>query len=266
MNKKYDINSIFELHSKFFSDKEISEKLNIKIDAVIRIRCKLGLKANNYNERYKYTNEELNIIIGTLLGDSCIRYVHSRCTYPSLTFTHCKEQEEWFIWKCKKLKNLISSYKDYVKKSFFTKENVTVFQCTGKNMKCLVNIRDDFYVNNIKIIPIEFIKENFNELSLYCLYMDDGSYDIKTNSYIINSQCFEKNDLINFISFIKEKFNLNFNIKSDNCLYLRHISNDNFEKLLLKFNECKSMEYKIGACRRKIPLNGVNPEVDDLPC
>lgn len=100
-----------------------------------------------------------------------------------------------------------------------------------------------------KIIPIEFIKDKFNELSLYCLFMDDGSYDISSNSFIINTQCFSKDNLLEFCDFLKEKFNLFFNIKSDNCLYLRHISNEIFKDIISKNNECNSMNYKFDSHR-----------------
>ena len=66
-------------------------------------------------------------------------------------------------------------------------------------MKCLVELRNIFYPNNIKIIPMKYIFNNFTELSMYYLMMDDGSYDISNNSYIINLQCFSKDNLKSII-------------------------------------------------------------------
>ena len=34
-------------------------------------------------------------------------------------------------------------------------------------MACLTEIRNIFYPNNIKILPIEFLKEHFTEESIY---------------------------------------------------------------------------------------------------
>lgn len=111
---------------------------------------------------------------------------------------------------------------------------------------CLKTFRDNFYVNNKKIIPIPVIKKYFTKISLYYMFMDDGSYDINSNSYILNTQCFEKENLLDFCKILKEKFNLEFNIKSDNTLYLKHVSNDIMYSILSEINECKSMNYKCG--------------------
>ena len=92
--------------------------------------------------------------------------------------------------------------------------------------------------------------------------MDDGSYDISSNSYIINTQCFSRENLEKFTYLLYSKFGLDFNIKSDNCLYLKHSSNELMYKILTSVNECKSMDYKCGS-RRKTPLNGETPEKDN---
>ena len=62
---------------------------------------------------------------------------------------------------------------------------------------------------------------------------------------------------------MKEKFNLEFSIKLDNSLYLKHCSNSIFIDILEKHNECESMKYKFNACHRKTPLNGETPEKDN---
>lgn len=126
-----------------------------------------------------------------------------------------------------------------------TGETTQRYIFTGSNMACLVPIRECFYPNNIKVIPIDFLEKHFTELSLYCLYMDDGSYDKTHNSYIINTQCFTREDLENFTKLLYNKFGLEFNIKVDHCLYLKHKSNDILKNILLRYNECSDMLYKI---------------------
>lgn len=261
-NNIYDYDQIRELHSKGLTDKEISEIIGAKPNAFAKVRKRLGLEPNKPRETYELKGKELEILVGTLLGDSCIRYVHEKCKYPSLTFTHCMKQEEWFLWKYKNLNQLLSSYNVYNKTNYWTGDDKKEIQCVGKNMKCLVEIRNIFYKEGVKIIPVDFLKENFTELSLFCLYMDDGSYDKSSNSYIINTQCFSEEDLEKFTNLLKEKFNLSFNIKKDHTLYLKHESNEIFKNILIKFNECNTMDYKI-ACRLKTPLNEVKPEMVD---
>ena len=256
MNKKYNDFQIIELHSKGLTDKEIAEILGVTPNNMATKRRHLGLKPNkSIRDTYVLSEYEESLLIGTLLGDSTIRYVHNQCKYPNLTFSHNSNQKEYFDWLTSKLKNLNSSINEY--ESAYIRTNGEIAKrwvYTGKNMKCLEKIYKIFYPNGKKIIPIEYIANKFTELSLYCLFMDDGSYDICTNSFIINTQCFSRENLIEFCKFLYSKFNLSFNIKKDNCLYLKHESNEIFKDILKRNNECLSMSYKYGS-HHKTPLN-----------
>lgn len=212
-------------------------------------RGKLGLKPNKgKRDTYKLTEEEISVLCGTLLGDSTIRYVHNQCKYPNLTFSHTVKQKQYFMWKTNKLTNLMSSSNMY-KTNYVNTNGEVVYKLvyTGSNMACLVDIRTIFYDGNgVKHIPIDYLIQHFNDVSLYCLFMDDGSYDISSNSYIINTQCFSEEELKQFVVLLYNKFNLEFSIKTDHCLYLKHVSNSLFQKLLERINECPDMIYKLG--------------------
>lgn len=244
MNRKYNDVQIIELHSKGLTDKEISEILGVKPSTFANKRAKLGLKPNkSKRETYKLEGEVLEILIGTLLGDACVRYVYEGCKYPMLHFNHSMKQLEYFLWKKDKLIDLMSSFKEYKIKN---DKSITGsrMQFNGKNMACLKYIRELFYPNGVKQFPIEFLDKYFTELSFYCLFMDDGSFDISTNSYILNTQCFEASNLKDFCNLLLKKFNIETSIKADNTIYIKHISNDIVSNILDKYNECKSMSYK----------------------
>lgn len=247
MNIKYDNNQILELHSQGLTDREIADIVGCTPNQMAKKRKRMGLTANNPITDYELTDKELAIIIGTLLGDSCIRYVHDKCNFPMLNFCHCVAQKEYFLYKKDQLINLMTSYNVYTKKSFWHKdETYELYQFNGKNMKCLLPIREAFYQNNVKIIPIDFIKKYFTEESVYYWFMDDGCYDKTSKSYTIATDCFTNNDLQKFIEFLAEKFDLHFSIKKDGELYLKHKSNYKFKEILLKYNKCDTMQYKIG--------------------
>ena len=254
MNVKYNNEKIIELYNSGKTDQEMADFFGVTKSAMECKRRTLGLKARTkaLREDYIPTAQEIAIIIGTLLGDSTIRYVHDRCKYPNLTFVHSPKQEEYFKKLAEKLKNFKASAKKY-------KDNnkLNPYGCkyvfTGRNMRCLIEFRNKFYVNGTKIIPIDVIEKHFTEESLYYMFMDNGSYDKSSNSYIINTQCFDKTNLQDFCEVLYKKFNLCFNIKTDNCLYLQHKSNELFQSILLKYNECDSMIYKCG----KLSLNSV---------
>lgn len=256
MNRKYNDSQIIELHSKGLTDREIAEIIGVSPNNMATKRRRLGLKPNkSKRDTYKLSKYEESILIGTLLGDATIRYTHNKCKYPNLTFSHCVKQREYFDWLTNKLKNLKASVGEYKSKYIRTNgESTTRLVYTGRNMKCLKDIRDIFYPCGEKIIPIEYIKDKFNEVSLYCLFMDDGSYDINSHSFILNTQCFSKEDLEDFCEFLYDKFNLSFNIKADNSLYLCHKSNEILRDILKRRNKCDSMNYKYGG-HHKTPLN-----------
>lgn len=263
MNRKYNDLEIIELHSKGLTDREIAETLGINPNNLARKRNRLGLKPNKSSrETYVLTQEELEILCGTLLGDATIRYVHKGCKFPNLTFSHELNQKEYFDFLTNKLINLKSSVREYDSKYIRTDGKIAkrlVF--TGKNMKCLESIYNIFYPEGKKVIPMRFVKQYFTETSLYYLFMDDGSYDISNNSYIINTQCFSYENLQEFVNFLFSKFNLEFNIKTDKSLYLKHISNNVIYRILSTTNECKSMNYKYGDSCLKTPLNRETPEM-----
>ena len=98
MRTKYDNLKIMNLYNIGKTDREISEELGYNVNSFATYRRKqLKLTPNKPRETLILDNQELEILIGTLLGDSCIRYVHSDCKFPNLSFTHCLNQEEWFI-------------------------------------------------------------------------------------------------------------------------------------------------------------------------
>ena len=61
---------------------------------------------------------------------------------------------------------------------------------------------------------------------------------------------------------LDSKFGLKFNIKTDHCLYLKHESNDLLRNILLKYNECPDMTYKIGMSSLNSVKQG-NSQVDN---
>ena len=168
MNKKYDNSQIIELHSQGLSDREIAQIVGCTPNQMATKRRRLGLSPNNKKTDYKLTENELAILIGTLLGDACIRYVHEKCTAPCLTFCHCESQKEYFLYKKDKLINLMSSFNCYNKKDcFHPGEYKATYQFTGKNLDCLIEIQNIFYLDKIKILPINFLKDHLTEESIY---------------------------------------------------------------------------------------------------
>lgn len=251
---KINIERLKILYSLGYNDIKISEHLKCSKRTVAYVRKEI-LKYPIVAENIKLSKRQENILVGTLLGDSYIGYTHKDCRYPNITFSHCKKQELYARTKYNNLKIIMSSIKERKYKDFTFIKGVrcnvqSVIFCTGRNVVVLEKYRNIFYPKNKKIIPISFLENTFNDISLAYLFMDDGCRNGKT--YNLNLQNFETENLLEFIDFLKRKFNLDFILKKDKTLYLRYKSVEIFEKLI-KPHITKDMEYKL-----KSSLNLVN--------
>lgn len=248
MRKKLDYNKIKKLHSLNMNDNEIARELNASVNGVRYVRKDI-LKLPHVNKEVELTAEMEDVIVGTLLGDAWIGYVYSGCTSPKYQTTHSMKQEKYVktIYNCllpimsKNICYMTNRTVIFGDKTYSCYNTISI---SSRNSKCLIPYRDAFYPEGKKIIPINFIKYKFTAKSLAYWYMDDGSLDKNRHSYIFNTQCFTRENLEEFIQFLKEKFNLNFNIKKDNSLYLKHESNLVFENLIKDYLT-EDMQYKI---------------------
>lgn len=248
MRSKINREKVIELYKEGKTDSEIAKLLGHSVNGIRYIRKDI-LDFPNITKSYPLTLVQEEIIIGTLLGDAYVGYIHKYCKYPKYQVTHAITQKEYTLTIYKELQSIMTDsiiYRENGEKIF----NNKTYSCKGTisiyshNCPSLAIYRDMFYPNGKKIIPVEFIKERFSPRSLAYWYMDDGSKDRNSNSYIINSQCFERENLQLFIDYLEGKFNILFNIKKDNSLYLRHCSNDNFKQLILPYIT-SDMQYKI---------------------
>ena len=94
MHKFLDYNRIKELHSLNMNDNEIARELGASVNGV-RYARKDVLKLPNVTKEVKLTLDMEEVIIGTLLGDSWVGYVHSGCTAPKYQTTHSIKQEKY---------------------------------------------------------------------------------------------------------------------------------------------------------------------------
>ena len=239
-----------ELYLKYYSDKktdlEISELMRVPHRTISNFRKNI-LKIPLVQDTIELNSDEIEVLVGTLLGDSYIGYVHSQSRTPNLTFSHSIKQEEYFFTKYNALNKIMSSnlqrqYNEIGvikgKKCNLSPVNYAI----GKCLNCLTEYRNAFYFNGIKIIPVEYIKDKFTAKSLAYLFMDDGFKNNKTIGLSI--PCFEYDNLKEFVDFLYNKFNIEFIIKKDKSLYLRYKSREIFYNLVSEYITSDSV-YKI---------------------
>jgi transcriptional regulator with XRE-family HTH domain len=239
-----------KLYNQGLTDKEIANQIGMNLSYISKYR-KNKLKLPLIKDIISLNKFQEEVLIGTILGDSSIRFVHSKMKNSNLTFTHTPKNREYFLLKYNIFKNIISSIGEYTCKSKFVKGNKLV--ATGKALACMNIYQNIFYKNKIKIIPIEYLKQNFTNISLAFLFMDDGNKNGKTIN--LNMQSFTLDELNQFVNFLKDKFNLEFNIKKDKTLYLKYKSRTIFYNLVQDYIIDK-MKYKLEGI--KLSLNSVN--------
>lgn len=226
-----------KLYKEFKTDVEIAETLGVSKSTVCYFRKNI-LKLPQSRDTIQLTKDEEEILVGTLLGDSCISYTHSQCRFPKLTFSHSVKQNVYFLKKYALLNKLLSSYlvRQYHNKGIIKGKACNfhpVNYAIGRNLACLKQYRDIFYPAGIKIIPVEFLQHTFTAQSLAYLFMDDGCKNGKTIN--LNLQGFSNSDLKKFISFLDEKFDIEFLLKGDKTLYLRYKSRNKFYELIIPY-------------------------------
>ncbi|SNX53123.1 endonuclease [Thermoanaerobacterium sp. RBIITD] len=154
------------------------------------------------------TNYQLNIIVGSILGDGNLSYApRSRNAYYREHF--CQQQYEYRLWKCTQLKDL----------GFKINKNNTLQSISHPIFS---NLYEKFYIDNRKTITYNNIKFLNDAVGLACFYMDDCSLVISKNKkpnitvnpiitlYTLNF--YEKENII-LQEHIYKTFNVKFNLK-----------------------------------------------------
>lgn len=234
---------ILSLHNQGIRPTAIQKQLGIPKSSYLHLRRKLNLesraiKAGSINLD-EYTK---SVLIGTILGDSYVG--RGSTTSASFSFAHCSAQKKYFDYKIGIFKNFEGSIQE---QNYFDKRTSKTYKryCyCSKSFKELKEIRELFYVEGKKRIPINYLKENFTIISLAVLYMDDGSTQ-KYNT-IISTQSFLREDLEEFVTLLKEKFDLDFTIQKGNTIRVKQKDVAKF-KVLVKdeVSKVSSMIYKL---------------------
>lgn len=208
---------------------QISNKLNIPIKKVISTLNRLGYKSHKYE---KIDEKQLiNLLIGSYLGDGHFTKVKDNQN-SRLCFTHGLAQEEYFNWKCQKLKklNLFNS----VSKT----NNILISK--SKPHPIFTKYRKEGYDYILGKVNFKLI-ELLNAESFSIWYFDDGS--VTNDGFNITCQSLNFEEKQTMKSLIYRNLNLEVNVTS-NSLYIPKNEIDNFRNITSPY--ClKSMVYKL---------------------
>lgn len=243
-----------DLINQGISGKEFAEKFKLSHSTACRL-IKTLIKDNNLNkDKYikgqpnltQFTQEEFDVLIGGLLGDSWIGF-NKNSKNACGSFTHKLEHEEYVNYKYNLLKRLCSTPKIHNKLDKRSNRKYQQSFCKIASNPLLNDICTAFYKDGIKFINKEYINK-LSPLGIAIWFMDDGTCNKchKTPVYLINVSCFEDSDIQLLIEMLESKFNIKSKLESHKWKNIKILkeSNNDFVKLVKPFI-CNCMQYKI---------------------
>jgi len=188
--------------------------------------------------------KEHDLIIGSLLGDACVR---KRELNSCFRFSHSIKQKEYARWKSEILSEFgVSEFREVkrkIKESFIHAINFSTHTHQIFNY-----YRNLFYISGRKKVTLEILNQ-LTPRSFAIWICDDGSYDNKQGYIVLctNSFSLEEHELMK--EFFNKKFGLNPTIgfRDGKYYYLRFKQGDTKKLIeIIKPFIPNSMLYKIG--------------------
>ena len=199
----------------------------------------------NHKKKLKLTQRQRQIIIGKILGDGHLETQNNGKTYR-LKVEHSIKQKEYVDWFYQEFKEWILAKPKKKRKIRNGKlsYNYWVNTLTSGSFRFYAH---QFYKDKKKIIP-KLIHRWLTPLSLAVWFMDDGSIKSKNHkARIINTQGFEKKEVLRLMSALKSKFGIQSKLRKQKDGYQIMILSENADEfaMLIKNHLHPSMKYKI---------------------
>ncbi len=202
-------------------------------------------EVKSFAESIKLTDEQRDILVGTLLGDGHLETQNKGRTFR-LKVEHSINQQDYVYWLFAKFNNLVLT-KPQVKQQQVKGKLYQKYWFSTVSSGAMRFYGQLFYPNGKKVVP-KFISKLVTPLSIAIWFMDDGSLKLKANcARIMNTQGFNAQDLRRLQEMLLKKFNIATTLRNQRegkQLYIPSSEVDKFITLIKPFI-IPSMEYKI---------------------
>lgn len=199
----------------------------------------------NHKKKLKLTKRQREIIVGKLLGDGHLETSNNGRTYR-LKIEHSIKQKEYVDWFYNEFKNWILT-KPKKKEQIVNGKLYLKYWVNTLASGSLRFYGQQFYRDKKKVVP-KLIHRWLTPLCIAVWFMDDGSIKSKNHkARIINTQGFEKKEVLRLINTLSDKFNIQCKLRKQKEGYQIMIlaeSADEFARII-KNHLCPSMKYKI---------------------
>ena len=185
------------------------------------------------------------------MGDS---YLQNNGTNVRLRFEHSLDQEEYLIWKFNSLKKIFSpsSIVRLNRIHPLTKREYKYIRCQSKTLPELRTIKDIFYKDGKKIVPVDLKNYVAEPISLAVWFMDDGYYYQRDKCGYLYLGNVAKQEARTCREALKNNFNLEtkvLNKKKGYALYFSRLEMLKLKKIIGR--------YIIPLFKYKIPIDPV---------
>lgn len=150
------------------------------------------------------TQDQKEILCGTLLGDSSLQYASKSSKTPMFMCDHGPQQKEYSELLAEQLNGKCVTRYRFDKRTQKTYTSHTVSTVSRPEYKEMYN---RLYIDGKKCITKDFLKD-FTSKSLAYLYMDDG-YTIHNTMWICTDS-YDEESCDNLIEYCYEKFHIKF--------------------------------------------------------
>ncbi|KKR80175.1 MAG: LAGLIDADG homing endonuclease [Candidatus Daviesbacteria bacterium GW2011_GWA1_41_61] len=186
------------------------------------------------NLKLDVSDKQVEILIGCLLGDAYLTKL------GKIQIEQSDKQEEYIKWKHQELASIsYSGLKEVVRFDKQDKRVTKSFRFWTRQF--FKSWRDIFYRGGCKVFPKE-LKELITPLAIAVWYMDDGSYDMKSN-YMFSTESFDLQSRIDLLRKL-EFWEVEATLKNSGKLRIRSKSLKKFFELVGPYVH-QSMKYKL---------------------
>jgi hypothetical protein len=155
--------------------------------------------------RVKLNSTQLQLIVGTLLGDGCL-LISRNLRSARLQIRHSTKHQEYVMWKYQILKNLVKT------KARIDKHNNSFYFRT-RYKYCLKQLYELFYPLGKKLIPNDIGDYLISPLALATWLMDDGNGYKNYSGFRISTYGFNLSDN----QRLQQCLDRNFDLKTSLC-------------------------------------------------
>lgn len=219
------------------------EELNIHKEHLKKDQ-KINPKSHSFLSEYAFSQLQIDLIIGSILGDGHISPKYNKTGRYSLQIRHCEKQKEYCKGKFDILKDIC--LKPDLK--YFKQEDFVYYNFTTRRISPMKKYKE---------MGVSEVLHMLNENSLTIWLLDDGN--LKDNAYRLSCKRFSKENLLILISILKNRFNIDANIDWENkekTIYKGiKFNRENSEKLMKIIKQSdfnylakETMNYKLIGC------------------